>query len=59
MDVDFRLQTQFTQRQLERMSELVSAAYGVHPTPDDHNLLRKLTEYCASANHMQRLRRTG
>jgi hypothetical protein len=59
MDKDFRLQTEFTMRQLERLSELVSAAHGARPTPEDHNLLRKLTEYCASANHLQRLRRTG
>jgi hypothetical protein len=59
MDREFRLQTEFTRAQLERLAVLMSVEHGKHPSPDNHNLLRKLTEYCANANHVQRLRRTA
>lgn len=59
MENDFHLETQFTREQLERLSELASKAHWSAPTPDSHNLLRKLTEYVADANFRQRLRRTG
>lgn len=56
---DFSLPTEFTVSQLERLSELVMTANSHHPNPADHNLGRKLQEYCSTGHWMQRLRRTG
>jgi hypothetical protein len=56
---EFRLPTEFTLKQLQRMAELVSAAHGRRPTAEDHNLLRKLTEYTASFPTRGAMRRAG
>jgi hypothetical protein len=58
IDGNFPIATEFTLRQLERLSELLSAAMTRYPNPHDHNLARKLIEYRASG-YQQQLRRTG
>lgn len=56
---DLTLPTEFTVAQLERMAELVSRANSVKPNPRDHNLARKLSEYCSTATRFHGFRRAG
>lgn len=49
---DLTLPTEFTVAQLERLGELVSVANSREPNPRDHNLARKLAEYCSLANRI-------
>jgi hypothetical protein len=56
---DLTLPTEFTVRQLERMAELVMTANSVKPNPEDHNLGRKLQEYCSMAGRVHGFRRAG
>lgn len=52
IDKDLTLPTEFTVAQLERLSELASVANSKAPNPRDHNLARKLAEYCSLATRM-------
>lgn len=51
-DKDLTLPTEFTVKQIERMSELVARANNERPNPSDHNLARKLAEYSSLANRI-------
>lgn len=56
-DEELTLPTEFTVRQLERMAELVMTANSARPNADDHNLGRKLHEYCSTASRFYGFRR--
>ncbi|HSV90949.1 MAG TPA: hypothetical protein VLH80_07600 [Nitrospiraceae bacterium] len=53
------LPTEFTVRQLARMAELVLRENSQRPNPEDHNLGRKLQEYCGVATRAYGFRRAG
>lgn len=50
---ELQFPTEFTPEQLERMRQLVQRENTRGATPDDHNLARKLTEYCSIARNLQ------
>ncbi len=56
---EFRLPTEFTLAQLQRLALLAYADHMQKPTTDSHNLLRKLTEYTASFPTRAQMRRAG
>lgn len=56
---DLTLPTEFTVAQLERLAELVQTANSKNPNPWDHNLGRKLSEYCETASRFHGFRRAG
>jgi hypothetical protein len=56
---DLTLPTEFTVRQLERLAELVMTANSAKPNPEDHNLGRKLHEYCSTVSRFHGFRRAG
>lgn len=59
VEKDLTLPTEFTVRDLERMAELVMTANSRNPNPRDHNLGRKLSEYCETASRFHGFRRAG
>lgn len=56
---ELTLPTEFTVQQLERMCQLVMTANSAKPNPEDHNLGRKLHEYCSTATRFHGFRRAG
>jgi len=56
---EMTLPTEFTVRQLARMAELVLRENSQRPNPEDHNLGRKLQEYCGVATRAYGFRRAG
>ena len=59
VEKDLTLPTEFTVRDLHRMAELVMAANSRNPNPRDHNLGRKLSEYCETAGRFHGFRRAS
>lgn len=51
------LPTEFTPEQLEKLNALVQRENSNGCTPEDHNLGRKLVEYCSIARNLQARRR--
>lgn len=47
------LPTEFTPEQLEKLNALVQRENSRGATPEDHNLGRKLVEYCSIARNLK------